>query len=343
MRVTRTAYHVIKHSLPRDQYEKLIVLQHENGLDMGDKCHSGMQMPRFRDSFYEVIMSAVAHHVKEAPCVSMIADKVTVNHRTLDVTGIMTIIPEAPAVSFQSFVVAAPVVTEHDGSSLAREWLDTMSKVGVTDAKKLSAICTDGQYHHNSVPPKFLKKLTSTHPDYAARSEPPSVPCLWDGAHLLDLADSSARAEPNCAWVNDTIDAVTRITKRFSISSKNREILRSVSEELGLPLRGLQLWSETRFSPYAAVVLQAFVTNMPALAAGLDRLADSSREKATVVDQMLADLRLLKGKLLLIILCRIMDYTSHSLPSVCSFSNLLSKYSLLNPLKAYHNASCSSV
>ena len=192
-------------------------------------------------------------------------------------------------------------------------------------------------------PTQVPEKLSSAHPDYAARSKPPSVPCLWDGAHLLDLADSSARAEPNCAWVNDTIDAVTRITKRFSISNKNREILRSVSEELGLPLRGLQLWSETRFSPYAAVVLQAFVTNMPALAAGLDRLADSLRKKATVVDQMLADLRLLKGKLLLIILCRIMDYTSHSLPSVCSFSNLLSNYSLLNPLKAYHNASCSSV
>ena len=88
--------------------------------------------------------------------------------------------------------------------------------------------------------------MVNAHPDYAARSERPAVPCLWDGAHLLDLADSSARAERSCAWVNETIETVTRIIKRFSLSIKNRELLTTISKERGLPMKALKLWSETR-------------------------------------------------------------------------------------------------
>ena len=51
IRVLRTGYHVIKESLSRELFEKLIVMQHINGLNVGDLCHSGPQMNRFRDAF----------------------------------------------------------------------------------------------------------------------------------------------------------------------------------------------------------------------------------------------------------------------------------------------------
>ena len=56
LRAGRTAYHIMMHSLPRDQFEKLIVLQYDNDLNMGDKCHSGM--PRFRDAFCDVVLTS---------------------------------------------------------------------------------------------------------------------------------------------------------------------------------------------------------------------------------------------------------------------------------------------
>ena len=296
IRVLRTGYHVIKESLSRELFEKLIVMQHINGLNVGGLCHSGSQMNRFRDAFASVILDSVARHVQETPCVSWIADKVTVNGRTLDITGLITLVPEAPASDLiQSVVIGAPVVREHDGTSLADEWIETAKRVGITEVRKLAAICTDGQYHHLKVPPKFLTKLTASHPDYAARSSPPCVPCLWDGAHLLDLADGSARAEPGCAWVKETVEAITRITKRFSIG-KGRETLRTAGEEQGLPVRGLQLWSETRFSPYAARVLKNFIANIPILAAALKEQIDSASGKPSHTTELTSDLRLLTGK-----------------------------------------------
>ena len=252
-------------------------------------------MARFRDAFSEVVLDAVARHVEEAPCVSLIADKVTVNGRTIDITGIITIVPDAPSTDiFQSFVIGAPVVKNHDGTSLARQWLKTAANANIKETRKLAAICTDGQYHHNSVPSKFLSHLTATHPDLAARSEPPCVPCLWDGAHLLNLADVSARAEAGCAWVQETVDAVTRITKRCSFG-KSRQTLQDISEEESHPLRGLQLWSETRFAPYAGHVLECFVTNMPAMSAALAKQLDSRAAGNNLLEDMRLDLRLLTG------------------------------------------------
>ena len=93
----------------------------------------------------------MARHVQETPCVSWIADKVTVNGRTLDITGLITLVPEAPASDLiQSVVIGAPVVREHDGTSLADEW-KTAKTVGITDVQKLADICNDGHYHRLSV------------------------------------------------------------------------------------------------------------------------------------------------------------------------------------------------
>ena len=255
------AYFVLKYSLPYVLYENTIVICDMMGANMGDLCHSATQMQRFRGAFAGVILDAVTKHVERAPCVALVADKVTIHRRTVDVTGIITLIPEAPHDSMiQPFVVGSPVVQKHDGDGLAEEWLKTVASVGVKDTRKLSAICTDGQYHGADVPAKFLTKLRVSHPDLAARSEEACVPCLWDGAHLLDLAESSAKKE--CGWVQVAIDAISRIVKRFSYGKGHEDFL-SAGQRIGVKGRGLLLWSETRFSPYAARVVEAFIANIP--------------------------------------------------------------------------------
>ena len=65
----------------------------------------------------------------------------------------MWIVPAAPAGQLiQTYVVGAPVIINHNGKSMAEQWRDTVTSVGVKDAEQLSAVCTDGQYLHNHVP-----------------------------------------------------------------------------------------------------------------------------------------------------------------------------------------------
>lgn len=296
-RVLRTAYVVLKKSHSREQFEDLLVLQHENGLNVGDLCHSGSQMTRFRDAFGTAVLDSVRRHVEQAPCVSWVADKVTLNGRTIDITAVITIFPEADDNEMiQSVVVGAPIVTQHDGSSLAREWVQTAERIGITDTKKVAAICTDGQYHHQQVPAKFLSELAAVHPDIAQRSVPPAVPYVWDGSHLSNLADGATRQQAECAWVDATVEVISRITKRFAMG-KARERLRTISEQNDSPLRGLQLWSETRFAPHAASVLNNFLDNMRAMAAAMGEMLDAPSTKTSAIPDLEADLRLLTGKI----------------------------------------------
>ena len=82
LRLSRTAYLVLKTSMPRDRFEELVVLQFVNGVDMGRSGHSGSQITRFRAATHEVLMEQLRQHVATQPCFALMADKVTVNHRT---------------------------------------------------------------------------------------------------------------------------------------------------------------------------------------------------------------------------------------------------------------------
>ena len=154
-RVLRTAYLVLKKSLSHLLFEELVVLQHLNGASMGNINHSRMAMATARSAFCEATLQKLKEHISEQPCVSVLADKVTVARRTVDVTAVLTMVPEAePEKLFQSFVVGAPVVQEHDGGALANDIKTSLEAVGVTKTEQIAAIGADGQYHHNSVPEK---------------------------------------------------------------------------------------------------------------------------------------------------------------------------------------------
>ena len=82
------------------------------------------------------------------------------NRRTLDITAIVMINPEAkPGKMIQSMVIGAPVVEEHDGDALAEENRTTLATVGIRSSEQLSAISADGQYHHLHVPQKLLSVM----------------------------------------------------------------------------------------------------------------------------------------------------------------------------------------
>ncbi|KAF0292540.1 hypothetical protein FJT64_009481 [Amphibalanus amphitrite] len=273
MRVLRTTYHVLKKSHSQSELEELIVLQHRNGLDMGNINHSKKVMVTARDVFADVIKSMLTEHVSAQPCVSLLADKVTICRRTVDITAVMTVVPGAPpGEMLQSYVIGAPVVKGHDGESLAEELQGTLAAIGVTSTEKLAAISTDGQYHHGRVPEKLLKNIRKDDP--RAPPAPVCVPAVWDGAHLLNLAEADARKDPASLWVDGVIEKITSITKHFSVGKGLEELLEA-GEKIGIKVLRPNMCSETRFSPHAANVIRVFIHNTrPMVAALKDRLKE---------------------------------------------------------------------
>ena len=63
-------------------------------------------MSQARGMFYRQVLTSLTEHVQKQPCVALSADKATVNKRTVGITAITTVVPEAPVGSMiQRFVV----------------------------------------------------------------------------------------------------------------------------------------------------------------------------------------------------------------------------------------------
>ena len=192
---------------------------------MGNINHSKAFMVQARDKFHQQVLTSLSEHVQKQPCVALSADKATVNKRTMDITAITNVVPEAPVGSMiQSFVVGAPVVKERDGDGHAQQLLETVGSLGITRTEQLSAIAADGQVHHNGVPTKLLRAMS------AGSAAPACVPRIWDGAHLVNLADQDARSASSCSWVNETVGSITRVTKRFSLGAGLERLLDAGSD-----------------------------------------------------------------------------------------------------------------
>ena len=289
VRVLRTAYYVLSKSLSQTAFEELIVLQHMNGLNMGNINHSKAFMSQARDMFYQQVITSLTEHVQRQPCVALSADKATVNKRTVDITAITTVVPEAPVGSMiQSFVVGAPVVKERDGDGHAQQLRGTVASLGITRTEQLSAIAADGQVHHNSVPTKLLRAMS------VGSATPACVPRIWDGAHLMNLADLDARSATSCRWVNETVGSITRVTKRFSLGGGLERLL-DAGSEIGCRVLRPRLWSETRFAPYAADVLRTFATNISTMIHALQQHVKNETRR-NVISELLEELKLLKSK-----------------------------------------------
>ena len=158
LHVLRSTYLVLKHSIGHTIFEQFIVAQHLNGTLIGNLNHSRMMVATARSVFNDVILEKLKQHITRQPCIAVLADKVTIARRTVDITAVLTLLPTANEDEvFQAFVIGAPVVKRHDGESLAAEIKDTLEKVGVVSTEQLAAIATDGQYHHNDVPAKRVR------------------------------------------------------------------------------------------------------------------------------------------------------------------------------------------
>ncbi|MEM9152386.1 MAG: hypothetical protein AAGB19_18280 [Cyanobacteria bacterium P01_F01_bin.3] len=155
--VLETGYFCLKKSLPHSTFEEMLYHQKQRGINIGQINDSADFLRRMRSELAETIKTKLIDFIASQPCVGLAANKVTIAQRTVDITAVVALVPEAPKDSMvQSFVPAAPVVDDHTGDGMASELAGTLKDVGISDPDKLAAICTDGQYLQNSVPSKLL-------------------------------------------------------------------------------------------------------------------------------------------------------------------------------------------
>ena len=274
--VLRTAYTVLKKSLPYATFEDLVVLQSNNGVKVGNINHSRMLIPPLRSEFCSLMRTRLMKFVQEQPCIALVADKVTVANRTVDITAILAVVGNAPPENrIQSFVISAPVVAAHDGQSIARELTSSLKSIGVVSPDQLSAMSMDGQYHQTGVPMAVIRNMAA---DSGVQRYP--VVVLWDGSHLLNLADCDARKEPANQWVDETIARMTAIAKRHT-HGKGLEDLLNTADRVGSTVLKPKLWSATRFAPYASRTFDTFLKNWNVMKQVLaDRVAGGTSDEA---------------------------------------------------------------
>ena len=289
-RVLRAAYYTLKKSLPREKFEDLIYLMHSSGANVGDKNHSSVIMAKMRDAFHEEMLSMIRRHIATQPCVAIAVDKVTSNRRTVDVTAVLTVVPDVPPNHIvQSLVIGAPVVKDHDGQSLADELMATLAVVGIDTAQKVASFAADGQYHHIAVPEKLAQSLNAANAN--GQTEAVYIPAIWDASHLMNLAEQDARRETSCLWVSDAVEKMTDITKRFS-HGKGLEELRDAAAENSLLTP--KLWSNTRFAAHAAKTFTSFMANWQTMGVVL-RARAKGEKRAAAAEELWRDIIELEG------------------------------------------------
>ena len=314
MRVLRVAHLELMSSNKLEQFESLMHLFHymESVGHMGDlNIDPVADMLRFRAAFADVMSSRAARQVQSCPCVAWVADRITVGpgieatpcYQEIDVVAAVLLCPEnEPGELFQSLVVAVPKISWEDrGASLVTQWADTAARLGLIDTKKLASVSFGEELQREGLPAEFLSKLTSSSQTNSAESSgTPAVPCLWDGAHMLDLADSAARAEQHCSWVNDTVETIRRLSNwaldlRELYESFGAELMATLKGVTELPFTALHLWTYTMSVQFSESVLGRFIRHSSGIRRAIRWWIDSEVTSASTKDKLEADLLLLTG------------------------------------------------
>lgn len=110
-RILRTGYLALNRSMSQDLFEELICFQNCNGLKMGNINHSKTMLQKMRSIFHNIILEDIRRFCDSSACVSWVADKHTLRHKTVDVIGLQCIVPKAPiGKMIQTLIIAAPEV-----------------------------------------------------------------------------------------------------------------------------------------------------------------------------------------------------------------------------------------
>ena len=257
------SYYLLHQGRPESDYTTLVDILDRSGSDVGDLNHSFNFVRKWSQSCSRVIerrvqtfFSSRLPQTGQKPKAKVNTDSATWQHRTRDVVGLTTVVPDSPKL-IQSLYIKSRWSLGSSGAEKAKVIVEA-----------LEPFITGEQYQGLSADGGLL----STHAgDYVAGQLGVEVKDDLDPMHAAGRVDARLRALPKFKSLTedtDTISAVYRLTnlgKEFLLLFQaNRELREEVpgyQEKLKLP----RFFSETRLPNYASQVYEGFLLNYPVI------------------------------------------------------------------------------
>ncbi len=193
MKLGRDAYKILKTSGSYTQYETDVSVYAASGIDVGTINHSRKFASSFCDSAHIVLIEQVEKVVNEPlPAtgrptpISLIADKLTPNRRTMQIVGFHGYTGS----KFQSLVSGVPALSGEDGYSVTktlRTGVDSLKIPRDELPKRVVGGAFDGEYFHLNVPEHFLTAV------FVSENAKEWYSFIWDPAHIIELAEKDTR------------------------------------------------------------------------------------------------------------------------------------------------------
>lgn len=243
------AYFTYKMDMSYESYESLICLLHNSNCGIGVKNHS-KEFPRlFLPVVHSVLHKEIASFIisNDLP-VGVMADKVTVNHRSRHIIGL-----RVPFFDINSKNLYHSVYLEHNfvndftGKGLASSMLGTLDKFGFNLPflrKNLVGLAVDGQYIKLGVANHIKNELALN-----------DIPASWDMMHRIELMQKHSEM-PDV--VSKAHSLIQESMKQFNYGSKYEALLKC-SEGFSDFFYKPKMFKSMKFVAYSKDVFKTFL------------------------------------------------------------------------------------
>lgn len=258
-------------SAPNVMYEYTIADTFNAGGEVGTKCHSSNFPTLFLPHMYSALKDHIVDNViHDNLPFGIMADKVTISHRTRHMVGIRLPVFDLdyPSLTKDIYVQSASV-KHHDGLSLSNHLLDSIEAMGIPRfyiRSHLSGSAFDGQYTKLNVGDHLSEILDS----------PTSI--SWDPMHVLQL---SFKDSQEASFINSTIELITCVVKAYKWGQGYEALLdnKDLCDHFYTP----KLFKGMKFVAYSDEVFKSFISNYKCYVATSEQFED-----ATLRDKLMA-------------------------------------------------------
>lgn len=243
------AYFIYKKNLSYESYEDLVCIMHNSGCDIGTKNHS-KEFPRlYLPHVHSVLLKEIATFITSADLpVGIVADKITVNHRSRHIVGLRIPIFDVNARNlFHSIYLEHNFVNDFSGKGLSSSILNTLDKFGL-DAQyvreHLAGLAVDGQYIKLGVADHIKTELNLK-----------NVLASWDIMHRIELMEKNSEM-PNI--LNKAYNLILECMKEFNYGLKYESLV-NISQDFQEFLYRPKLFKTMKFASYSMEVFTTFI------------------------------------------------------------------------------------
>ena len=253
-------------------YEHSVANCYSAGGAVGFKNHS-KEFPRlFLPTVYNVLRNKISSYIttRELP-VGVLADKMTVNHRTRHILGLRVPIWDIRYSNIVTDIyVQSSTVKLHTGVAVTDHLFDSLKASGLSNlylAKFMSGLAMDGQYTSLNVGTHASKKLDQ------------NVNLSWDPMHRIQLAHDDAGNLVSGNFIEKTVDLITSVTKLFKWGQNYELLLDFLNPGEDEPkildnFLAPKLFKGMKFVAYSKSVFETFINNFKVYVAASEKLED---------------------------------------------------------------------